>query len=101
SSTVNVYVPYPRLRVRLTSEQVHRSLRCMIRRCSAPAWSTKTFSGLYGLGVPPRSLATKRTLQVRPLKLVKNDDDFFWPWVVATADTGPPGSGIPRKVAAG
>src|SRR6185369_4013301 len=92
SRTTKVYVPYPRLRVSVTSAQVQSSAAFAIRRCIAPLESSHALSEAYLLP-PPRALGASRILHSYPLKKIVLLTEAPEPLALATATTPRPGIG--------
>src|SRR5262249_53100470 len=93
SRTVNEYVPYPRLRVRLTSAQVHPPAVFETRGRTAPLSPVQAFPGSGGSPPPPRLGGALRTRHSYPLNWRDFEGGELWPLTIATAATSPPRAG--------
>src|SRR5271168_2139102 len=94
SRTTIEYVPYPKLRVSVTSAHVHWPDDFAMRRCSAPSASVHALLASY-LFMPPRSLGTSRILHSYPPKtsVFETPSPALPRFAIATATTSPPGVG--------
>src|SRR5215472_3814844 len=94
SRTTSRYVPYPRLRVRMTCAQLQFPGWPAIRRCSAPSASVQALDGSYALR-PPRSLGAARTVHSYPLnrRIRCTSRDELVPGTTETVLTYPPSFG--------
>src|SRR5262245_2545239 len=101
SRTTNMYDPYPRLRVRLTSAQVHLPGSPEMRRCRNPFSSVHAFAGSYGFVEPPRLLEVLRTFHSYPLNWSVLAASGSAPLATATATTPRPSVGSASIVAGG